>query len=206
MKVTSAAVHVLILLNTAYGFGNRQCMSSTAYDVIVSLIRGCFNIPVATITNQHRSAIVCFLWNRDKFQLDGETLLFDGKVARDGDLATFVNMALTSTKGSGTRKLNIRLQSATVGVSRAKIQRVVDTSEMHQWLKAGFTNRANRRPIRAKRVHNRHQVDLTDMIKWPVQHHGKTFRYIISVICVFSCYLWLRPLPSKDSSVVTRER
>ena len=43
MKVTSAAILVLILLiglNTTSGFGNKQCMSSTTYDVIVSLIRG----------------------------------------------------------------------------------------------------------------------------------------------------------------------
>ena len=165
-------------------------MSSTTCDVIVSLIRGCFNTPVAARMNQHRSAIVRFWRNMDKFQLDGETLLFDGKkIARDGDLATFVNTTLTFTKGSGARKLNIRLQSSTVGVSRAKIHRVLDRSAMYQLLKARFTNRANLRPIRAKRVHDRHQVDLIDMSKWPVQHHGKTFRYILSVIDVFSRFL-----------------
>ena len=132
---------------------------------------------------------------------------FDGKkIVRDGHLSTFVNIALTSTKGSGTRKLNIHLQSATVGVSRANIQCILDRCEMYQLLKIRFTNnRVNIRPIRAKRVHDRHQVDLIDVSKWPVQHHGKTFRYILLVIDVFSRYLWLRQLPSKDSSMVARE-
>ena len=183
MKVTSSAVLVLILLiwfNTASGFGNKECVSSMTYNVIVSLIRGCFNIPVAARTNQHRSAIVRFWRNRDKFQLDGETLLFDGKkVARDGDLATFVNMALTSTKGSGARKLNIRLQSSTVGVSRAKIQRVLDRSEMYQLLKARFTNIANLRPIRAKRIHDRHQVDLIGQFNTMVKRSDTSYRLLM---------------------------
>ena len=192
MKVTSAAVHVLILIigfNTAPGFGNKQCMSSTTCDVIVSLIRGCVNIPVAERTNRHRSAIVRFWRNRDTFQLDGKTLLFDGKVAHNGDLATFVKTALTSTKGSGARKLNIRLQSATV--SRAKIQHVLDRSEMYQLLKARFTNRTRLHPLEQRGYMIVIMAKLIDMSKWPVQHDGKTFRYILSVIDVFIGYLWL---------------
>ena len=90
-------------------------MSSMTYNVIVSLCL--FQYP-CRCENEHRSAVARFWRNRNKFQLDDETKLFDDKkVARDGDLTTFVNTALTSPKGSGARKLNICLQSATVGVS-----------------------------------------------------------------------------------------
>ena len=56
--------------------------------------------------------------------------------------------------------------------------------------------------MRAHHVQSQHLVDLS---KQAVEFAGKTYRYIISVIDVFSRFLWLTPLSSKSSRHTARE-
>ena len=54
-------------------------------------------------------------------------------------------------------------------------------------------------------VQIRHQIDLVDMEKLKTKHKGKVFKYVLSVMDVFSRYQWLVPLERKLSSHVARE-
>ena len=47
-----------------------------------------------------------------------------------------------------------------------------------------------------------HQIDLVDMNKLCTKYNGKVFRYVLSVMDVFSQYHWLVPLQRKCSSHV----
>ena len=78
-------------------------------------------------------------------------------------------------------------------------------STIHQKLNARFQNRPRLHPIRARDVQLRHQIDLVDMNKLCTKYKGKVFRYVLSVMDVFSRYHWLVPLQRKRSSHVARE-
>ena len=58
------------------------------------------------------------------------------------------------------------------------------------------------KPIKAKEVQTRHQIDLVDMNKWKVWYGKATYRYILTVQDVFSRYVWLKPLKGKSSSEI----
>ncbi len=57
-------------------------------------------------------------------------------------------------------------------------------------------------PIRAKEVHTRHQFDLVDLLKWSVQDKGRTYRYILSIMDVFSRFVWSRPISCRTGATV----
>jgi transposase InsO family protein len=67
-----------------------------------------------------------------------------------------------------------------------------------------FGNAAVPKPIRAKKVMTRHQIDLISMNNWPTKFEGKTYRYVLSILDVFSRFVFLRPLKSKSSSEVAK--
>ena len=56
--------------------------------------------------------------------------------------------------------------------------------------------------LRAKEVHTRHQCDLVDLWKWSVQDKGRTYRYIPSIMDVFSRFVWSRPISCKTVATV----
>ena len=65
-----------------------------------------------------------------------------------------------------------------------------------------FQNKAPLRPIKASKVQERHQVDLVSMVSMPVMIDGDTYKYIMSVIDIFSRFRFLRPLQTKETSEV----
>ena len=60
-----------------------------------------------------------------------------------------------------------------------------------------FTNKAT--PDTAKSVQAQHQVDLMDLSKDAAEHDGRVYRYVLSIMDVFSRYSWLCPLEKKAS-------
>lgn len=65
-----------------------------------------------------------------------------------------------------------------------------------------FQNKAPLRPIKATKVQVRHQVDLVNKMSMPVTVDEVTYKYIMSVIGIFSRFVFLRPLKSKESAEV----
>ncbi|XP_068741902.1 KRAB-A domain-containing protein 2-like [Montipora capricornis] len=133
-------------------------------------------------------------------------LFFKGKeVTKKSELSALVEKEFRHCKGAGSRKLNRRLIKRFQGVSERNVQNVLSKSRLSQKMNARFQNKAIQRPIRAKTVQVRHQIDLVDMKKSAVSKNGKTYKYILTVQDVFSRYLWLRPLTGKSSKLVARE-
>lgn len=48
--------------------------------------------------------------------------------------------------------------------------------------------------IQAKEVQDRHQIDLLDMGKMKISYGQALYPYILTVMDVFSRYIWLKPL------------
>ena len=68
-----------------------------------------------------------------------------------------------------------------------------------------FTNNARPRPVRVKAIHDQHQIDLSNMKNMAVVYKGKTYKYILSLLDVFSRFHWLYPLESKHSSGIKKK-
>ena len=54
-------------------------------------------------------------------------------------------------------------------------------------------------------VHQIHQIDLVDMRNQQVEYHGRTYRYVLSLLDVFLRFHWLAPLTTKHAHGVKVE-
>ena len=123
---------------------------------------------------------------------------------KQSELFDNINKCMEKTKGSGIRKIRHRMGANYHGISDAQVARVLEKSTTYQKVKARFGNRAVLTPIRASNVQIRHQIGLMDIRKKAVRSCGVTYQYILTVIDVFSRYLWMQPLESKRSSEIAR--
>ncbi|RXN00644.1 SCAN domain-containing protein 3 [Acipenser ruthenus] len=182
-------------------------MSDETYDVILKALKGEFNVPVAQRSRTQRAALVRLWRNRQLYALseDGQAITFAGKlVAKKSTIPTLVNRVLDETKGSGARKVNIHLTEEYSGISRASVQGTLDRSRRYHLHKMIFGNKPIPKSIKAKAVQDLHQIDFLDMGKWRVSHGQATYRYILTIVDVFSRYIWLRPLKSKHSAEIAK--
>ena len=125
---------------------------------------------------------------------------------RSSEVNKIVAEEFDRTKGSGSTKLASCLRNNFVGISRHKIQNILNTDKGHYRRNVKFMNKATLKPIRARDVHVRHQIDLMDMgSKGSVKLNGQLYRYVLTVIDIFSRFVWLRPLKSKSSKEVAKE-
>lgn len=60
------------------------------------------------------------------------------------------------------------------------------------------------KPITAKPVQERHQIDLLDMTEWKVSHGRATYKYVLTVHNVFSRYVWLKAPRRKTSHEIAQ--
>ena len=188
------------------GVSSISTLDNETYDVFVQLIKGEFAVPVKSRTNKQKSAVVRFWRNREKLSLKGGMLCFNGKrVVKREKLHDVVKRMYKSSKGSGVRKIYHKLKNSYSGVVERDVHEVLAKSTVHQRLNVRFENKARLRPVRARTVQIRHQIDLVDMQRLRTIYKGKTYKYVLSILDVFSRYHWLVPLQTKKSSHVARE-
>lgn len=74
-----------------------------------------------------------------------------------------------------------------VELSRVRVQNILNSDKNHFRRNAKFLNKATKKPIHARDVQVRYQIDLMDMGKTGVvKMNGKSYRYVLSVIDVFT--------------------
>ena len=123
-------------------------------------------------------------------------------VVKKSEVSRLVDSAYYETKGEGARKLSKQMFQIYLGLSRQIIQHGLNSMKQQQKVRPLFQNKAPLRPIRASKVQERHQVDRVSMISIPATVDGDTYKYIMSVIDIFSRFLFLRPLQTKETSEV----
>ena len=123
-------------------------------------------------------------------------------VLKKSEVSQVVDRAYCQTKGEGAVKLSKQMSQIYCGLSRRIIQRNLNSMKQQQKVRPLFQNKAPLRPIRASKVQERHQVDLVSMVSMPATIDGDTYKYIMSVIDIFSRFLFLRPLQTKETSEV----
>ena len=108
----------------------------------------------------------------------------------------------TETKGDGASKLYHRIRQHFVGLSEKYTQNWLNRRQSIQKIRPLFTNRAPLIPIEASQVMERNQIDLVDLRNLAEICVGTKYNYVLSVIDVFSRFLFLRPLETKSSDEI----
>ena len=60
-----------------------------------------------------------------------------------------------------------------------------------------FGNKPPLRPVGASTVQSTHLIDLVSFENYPTERNGSIYKYVLSVLDIFSRFLQLRPLQSK---------
>ena len=91
---------------------------------------------------------------------------FEGRrLLKSSEVNKVVVEEFERTKGSGVGKLACSLRDNFLGVSRAEIQTILNMDKSLYRRNVKFLNKAKLKPIRARDVHVRHQIDMMDMSK-----------------------------------------
>ena len=123
-----------------------------------------------------------------------------GKVIlKKSEVESLVKSYYKSTKGEGARTLKKNMENIYSGTGKKPIYNVLNRMKEQQQLRPMFKNKAPLKPVATKTVQERNQIDLVNMSSIAITIEDKTHKYILSVIDIFSRYLHLRSLESKDS-------
>ena len=110
-----------------------------------------------------------------------------------------VRAVFTDTKGEGAKKIMERMRKIYVGVSKSAVQQTLNAMHVKQRVRPVFFNKP---PVEASEVMERNQIDLVDFQRMPVEHEGTQYNFVLSIMDIFSRYVFLSPLSSKHAHVV----
>ena len=108
-------------------------------------------------------------------------------------------------KSAGYKKIHHRAGDGYAGLRKRQVLKRVTKNERLRKFNVRFTNKAKPRPVSVKRIQEQHQIDLVDMKSMKVEYKGKCYRYIFSLMDIFSRFHWLAPLTRKKNSHVKKE-
>ena len=154
------------------------------YECLLKIVKGDSLPPVKDRTKAQRSAVVRYWRAKGQISIhkdDGkECLCIKGRrMVRKSEMSEIIAEEVKRTKGSGARKLINNLKHSYVGLGRKKVQDILNCDKQHHRKNAKFSNKATLKPIRARDVQVRHQVDLMDMgAKETVSYDNQLYRYV----------------------------
>ena len=195
------------------GVRDKSAIPDENYDALISIIEGERLPSVKERTRAQRSAAVRY-WraNGDLTVKEegGHKFIYSKakgrRILRVSEVCKVVADEYERLKGTGAAKLVSSLKQNFAGLSRIKVQKILNTDKQHYKRNAKFCNKARLKPIRARDVQMRHQIDLMDMgRKGAVKFNGVSYRYVLSVMDVFSRFVWLRPVSMKSSKNIADE-
>ena len=113
-----------------------------------------------------------------------------------------VEKAFKAAKSAEIKKLRLRAAGSVAGLSEKRISRITGKKLSYKVHNVRFRNKTVSCPVQAKYVQSQHQVDFVDIQKCPAEWKGKLYKYILSLMDLFSRYHCLEPLESKSSRAV----
>ena len=105
-------------------------------------------------------------------------------------------------KGSGARKMYKSICKTFTGISERDIQKYINTSQKGHRMNPIFENKPPLIPVQSSGVFNHLQIDLVTMEGSPVTVGNRVYKYIMILLDIFSRFLFLRALQSKQASEV----
>ena len=198
-----------------------RAISEATYSELVKLLKGQLNTAYQDMNTNEKSAYkfahrhgkkltvnltfdplagrqterVCYSYEKDKIP----KLI----VLKSSEVDRVINLYHERSKVDGARKLYKTITEIYCGVSECQIQSTLNRSSKRQELKPTFRNKAPLKPVESSGVWKQVQADLVSMEQMPSTVGNTTYKYILSVIDVFSRFLILRPLTSKSSQEIS---
>ena len=136
-------------------------LDDETYDTFLDLLKGKFNVPLKQRNNKQKSALVRFWRNHGHVSLKGGKVCNNGKpVLRKSVVSDIVVKAFKETKGSGVRKIYHHLKDVCSGMGERDVRAVLGKSRLQQRLNVRFQNKVALKPVHARSVQIRNQLDL----------------------------------------------
>ena len=153
---------------------------------------------------------VCQVSNPLTSQIEMRLLFQDGNsdkviVLRTEEKRRCIALIYDRSKGEGARKIKKRIDAKFIGISEDEVQKYLNSSRINQKIKGRFENKPPLRPVHSGNPWHQIPIDVMSMMDKPVELQGKVYRWILSVIDVFSRYLILRPIYSKEAATIANE-
>lgn len=123
-------------------------------------------------------------------------------VVKKSEIPSIVEKVSQQTRGEGAKKIRNRLLANYASMSQQLIQRELNCDPAQQHRYPSFKNMAPLKPIRAKKVMERNQVDLVDLRNIAVTINTRCFQWVLSIMDLYSRFIWLRALERKSSEEV----
>ena len=114
-------------------------------------------------------------------------------VPRKDEVDDIISFFYNAFKGEGARKLFPRIRRHYTGISIKRIQKWLNSNEDHFKTNLIFSSKPHLTPVISKSVQGCNQINLVDMRTMAVLTNGTQYSYVLSVLDVFSRYLWLQP-------------
>ena len=172
----------------------RHNMSSSEKKVYHFLKKGIFTF----------SCIYHLVYSRET-----DRILIRGKetakiVTRKDEVDDIISFFYNAFRGESAHKLFPRIRRHYTGISIKRIQKWLNSNEDHFKTNPIFSNKPHLTPVISKSVQGCNQIDFVDMRTIAVLTNGTQYNYVLSVLDVFSRYLWLQPLSGKNSAEVLK--
>jgi hypothetical protein len=126
-------------------------------------------------------------------------------VPKESQVPDIVEKFYKENKGSGAKTVSKKIGCLYTGLGEKVVRKQLNLIDCHYKRKPSFKNDAPLRSIQAKQPMERCQVDLVDLSNIPVTIDDKTFKYCMSLIYIFSRFVWIRPLQTKSADDVANE-
>lgn len=166
--------------------------------------KGTYNTPVAVRTLLERSTLRRYQRYRDLFSVENYRLYFKGKrVLCESKCKRIIIQSYRKSKGIGARGLYQLVKRSYSGVSESMIMRILSKLPDYQKKNAKFPNKAPLKHVCSSSVHDILQIDLVDMQREAIVFKKEKCKYILSVMDIFSRFVWLRAIPSKSADIIT---
>lgn len=157
------------------------------------------------IYNVLRKGVTCKIaWNPVKKTKENRLNIQHQIIPRSSEVNAIISFFYNSYKGEGARKLYARIKSHFTSIGTKTIQKWLNENEKHFKLNPIFNNKPPLNPVVSHTVQGRNQIDLVDLKGCPVAVDCQSHKYVLSVLDVFSRFVQLRALRSKESSEVVK--
>jgi transposase InsO family protein len=123
-------------------------------------------------------------------------------VPKKSEERSIIDYYFTEFKGLAALKLSIIISREYSGMGEKLVRRHLNDLQALQRRTPMFTNKAPLRPVTSNRVMSRVQIDFSSLT---VEIDDSKYCYVLSVLDIFSRYLWLRPLCNKTSQGVAEK-
>ena len=108
-----------------------------------------------------------------------------------------VDKTLDACRSAGVKKLRVRAAKSFAGLSENKILEIINKHVKYRKFNFTFLNKAISRPRRISSVMEQVQIDVKNLSNQRVEYERKVYRYVLSVMDVFSGFHWLSSLLRK---------